>query len=424
VSELLRFNFLSEEKMFKFWILVLFLNMTVYSQVSVNQVIDEISKDSVKNYVEQLQNFGTRFLLSEKRFEAANWMLEQFEQMGFSDVVLDTFECKTRIGQPYFNRLIDTTTIQVNVIATLKGSLNPDQIAIICGHYDSFSRNSNPFVEAPGADDNASGTTAVLESARAIMKAGFLPNYTIRFIAFAAEELMYFGDGGSRIYADKCKANDENIIMVVNNDMIGYCETNYLEAECNIGHPDNFVNFDRVMSIADQYSAVGFNGDGYHGADLQGFLDNGYTGVYMEEATFNYNNYHMNSDITANVNFNFMTEVIKAATAILISGDEIVTSVTINDTPTEFAVLQNYPNPFNPVTQINYEIKYDSNVKLYVADQLGRIVEILYNGYRNSGFYSTQFNTNYQNKNLASGVYYLILNTNNVVKTRKMMLLK
>ena len=401
-----------------------FVSTFSFSQVSIDDVVSEINVDTVSYYVNHLQSFGTRFLLSEKRFEAAHWIKKRFEQMGFESVELDSFECKTRIGQPYFNRLIDTTTLQVNIIATLPGKVNPDQIAIICGHYDSFSRNTNPFIEAPGADDNASGTTAVLESARAIMKTGYSPDFTIRFIAFAAEELMNFGDAGSRTYADNCKANGDNIIMVVNNDMIGYCESNYIAGKCNIGHPDNFENFDSVINVANQYSAISFNGEGYHGADLQSFLRNGYTGVYMEEAEFNNNNYHMNSDIASNVEFRFMTEVIKASTAVLISSNQIITDVRTKSKPEHFSILNNYPNPFNPITNITYTLSDDSDIELTVVDHLGRVVEELYKGNRKAGHYSTHFNASMPNGIMASGVYYLVLKNENEVTSTKMLLLK
>ena len=84
-----------------------------------------------------------------------------------------------------------------NIIFRLEGYSDPDHRVIICGHYDSFN-NSDPFIYAPGADDNASGVASVLECARVL--AGVAMEKTIEFILFDGEELGLFG---SRIFAKR-----------------------------------------------------------------------------------------------------------------------------------------------------------------------------------------------------------------------------
>ncbi|MFC2139762.1 M28 family metallopeptidase, partial [Bacteroidota bacterium] len=178
-------------------------------QVSITDVVDRINQDSVRSYIEHLQNYGTRFMLAPNRFEIANWIKAKFESWGFTNVELDSFWCHTEVSAlPFTNYHVDTTTMQVNVVATLEGSENPEVEYIIGGHYDSFTEDSDQFSAAPGADDNASGTAAVLESARAVMAAGYQPKTTLKFIAFGAEELMLFGDSGSEHYAQKARQND------------------------------------------------------------------------------------------------------------------------------------------------------------------------------------------------------------------------
>ena len=180
------------------------------------------------NYIRHLESFGTRFMLTDKRFEAAEWIKSEFESMGFTQVELDSFTCTTRgFTVPISNRQIDTTTIQVNVVATLPGTETSDDYYIIGGHYDDFCDNDNLFLTAPGADDNASGTTCVLESARAIMETGYQPKSTLVFIAFAAEELGLRGMMGSRHYALEAAERGDNIKLVINNDMIGFQRSAY-----------------------------------------------------------------------------------------------------------------------------------------------------------------------------------------------------
>lgn len=77
-----------------------------------------------------------------------------------------------------------------------------DEICIIGGHYDSFTWE-NPLQYAPGADDNASGIAAILEIARVMKMRNYESECTIKFITFAAEELMRFGNSGAEHYAQE-----------------------------------------------------------------------------------------------------------------------------------------------------------------------------------------------------------------------------
>ena len=86
----------------------------------------------------------------------------------------------------------------------------------------------------------------------------------------------------------------------------------------------------------------------------------------------------------------------------------------------DYKLEQNYPNPFNPSTRITYALPKDDYVKLAVYDVLGNEVKVLVNQYQRAGLYTVDFNAN----NLASGVYFYKLNTQDVTLTRKMMLIK
>ncbi len=98
-----------------------------------------------------------------------------------------------------------------NICATLRGEGQSDGEIILVGHYDSVHRN------APGANDNASGTAAVLEAARICSQYKF--DLTLRFLAAAAEERGLVGSG---VYAREAKKSGKNILAVINADMIGY----------------------------------------------------------------------------------------------------------------------------------------------------------------------------------------------------------
>ena len=94
-----------------------------------------------------------------------------------------------------------------------------------------------------------------------------------------------------------------------------------------------------------------------------------------------------------------------------------------NPVPSKFAILNNYPNPFNPTTTINIMVEtYASwrTVSLQIFDINGRLVDSVFEGKIESGIHEFQWNgTNY-----SSGVYFIKIQSGDIVKTRKMILLK
>jgi hypothetical protein len=99
------------------------------------------------------------------------------------------------------------------------------------------------------------------------------------------------------------------------------------------------------------------------------------------------------------------------------SVEETVASETI---PSEYELFQNYPNPFNPTTAISYSVVRTSNVQLSVYNLLGQKITTLVDGVKNPGKYSIVWNA----VDLPSGVYVYRLEVDNVVRTRKMTLLR
>ncbi|MDQ3021243.1 MAG: T9SS type A sorting domain-containing protein [Bacteroidota bacterium] len=88
--------------------------------------------------------------------------------------------------------------------------------------------------------------------------------------------------------------------------------------------------------------------------------------------------------------------------------------------PGKYDLSQNYPNPFNPSTKINYDIPFDGKVSLNIFDLSGREIATLVNDIQVAGYYTINFNA----ANLASGVYFYIVNSGNFVATKKMIVVK
>jgi hypothetical protein len=103
----------------------------------------------------------------------------------------------------------------VNLIVERIGTVRPEEVVVIGAHYDSVP-------QTPGADDNASGVAALLALAEKWAKA--TPERTVRFVAFANEEPIYFQTElmGSRVYAKACKARGEKIVAMLSLETMGY----------------------------------------------------------------------------------------------------------------------------------------------------------------------------------------------------------
>jgi hypothetical protein len=108
----------------------------------------------------------------------------------------------------------------------------------------------------------------------------------------------------------------------------------------------------------------------------------------------------------------------------IINGVKYGTVVGIDEhdeySPSDFTLYQNYPNPFNPITTIRFEISKITNVKLKVLSILGEEIEILVNEIKYPGSYEVEFNAS----QLSSGVYIAVLQTEETMLTRTMLLIK
>jgi Zn-dependent M28 family amino/carboxypeptidase len=269
---------------------------------SITQITSAINPDSIRYFVQSLQNFGTRFLFAETRDSVAAWIKNQFLSMGYTDVVVDSFEY--------------SGTWQKNVIATLTGLYEPDVINIIGGHHDSYS-SDDPLNFAPGADDNASGTSAVLEIARVIKEKNYQPESTIKFITFGAEE---YGLWGSKDYALKAYNSGMDINIMINHDMISHTYSTLQNSVVDINY---YTGFEYLMDLAqyctEYYSVITseIGSANSSGSDSHSFWQQGFPSVYFEESDFS-PFYHSPADTIGNYSMEFCAEVIKSSCATLL----------------------------------------------------------------------------------------------------------
>ncbi|MBE0571220.1 MAG: M20/M25/M40 family metallo-hydrolase [Ignavibacteriaceae bacterium] len=386
----------------------------------ITAIVSRVNPDSIRYIVQSLQDFQTRFLLAPNRFSVADWIENRFHQIGITDVERDSFMCHT-------NYMVDTTTLQINIVATIPGTTRPDEVYIIGGHYDSFAYGS-PLTNAPGADDNASGSSAALEFARALIESGYQPEATIKFITFAAEELMLFGDAGCEHYAQQASISGMNIKLMINCDMISHTNNTVGESSVRINYYSGFLPIrDLAISATEQFSIITpLSGSINQYSDSYPFFEEGFAAVYFEEDDFS-PYYHTTDDIISHYNMDYCGEVIKSAGATLIKYmfQNAPTGIDEDEItqPSYSGLFQNYPNPFNPNTKIEFRLASASGggfVNLTVHDILGNEVVTLVNEDKPSGEYVVEFD----GSNLPSGIYFYRLQAGAFSETRKMILLK
>ena len=273
------------------------------SDSTITHIVSAVNPDSVRFIIQSLQNFGTRFLNAPTRDSVAGWIKSRFLRWGYTDVVIDSFEY--------------SGTWQKNVVATLPGVYTPDKINIVGGHHDSYS-SGNPMVFAPGADDNASGTSAVLEIARVLKETNYQPESTIKFITFAAEE---YGLWGSKDYALKAYNSGMDISIMINHDMISHTNSPVSNSSVDINYYTGFEYLrELAMNCTQTYSLLSphVGGPNSSGSDSHSFWQLGFPSVYFEERDFS-PFYHSPADTIGNYSMEFCAEVIKSSCATLLS---------------------------------------------------------------------------------------------------------
>lgn len=197
----------------------------IHRNPEIAQMVSEISSDSLEAHVRRLASFNTRHTLSTDSQNgmpaAQDWVLSKFHTYATDANGRMTAEIE-RFTIPGDGRRIEQDSPGANVVATLKGTdPNDTRIFIISAHMDSRNKNvmdaENP---APGANDDGSGTAAVIELARVIASHSFPA--TIKFVAFTGEEQ---GLKGATYMSDKAQEEGWNIAAVLNNDIVGNSES-------------------------------------------------------------------------------------------------------------------------------------------------------------------------------------------------------
>lgn len=347
------------------WLIVLpFPGSGQAANPSIVAMLNAISPDSLRRNVERLSAFGTRHTLSDTVSHtrgigaARRWLASEFRR--YSAISGGRMDVRFQEAiVPPSGRVPKPASI-INVLATLSPkremSLASSRVLIVAAHYDTRASDVMDAVsDAPGANDDGSGTAVVLELARVF--AGRTFDATIVFACFAGEEQGLLGAGA---LAEMAKAEGWNVEAMLNNDMVGNTtggdgvvdraslrvfsqalapgdsgmklrQINTLGLT-NDGPSRNLARY--VEQVGEQYIA-GFDVRQIHrldrflrGGDHRPFHERGFAAVRLCEARENYDRQHQNirtengreyGDLPKFVDYEYMTLAARVNAAVLAS---------------------------------------------------------------------------------------------------------
>ncbi len=183
-------------------------------------IIQPVSQAQLRHTIETLVSFGTRHTLSSQTDPkrgigaALNWAEAEFNRYS---AACDNCLTVARTSDTFSGDRLPAPTRITDVFAIQRGTERPNDVVIIQGHIDSrVSDPMNATSDAPGANDDGSGTAAVLEAARVLSKHKF-PGTIVYATLMGEEQGLY----GGKVLAAYAKQQGWNVVAVLNNDIIG-----------------------------------------------------------------------------------------------------------------------------------------------------------------------------------------------------------
>jgi len=187
---------------------------TINNQAVVNSLINETKESQIRETITRLStDFINRRYNQPSGTASAEWIKNKWTDLaaGRDDITVE-----------FFNHTYSTPNDfpQPSIILTVQGSTLPAEVVVLGAHQDSINRSVD---SAPGADDDASGIAGLTETIRVMVVKNFRPKRTVKFMAYAAEEV---GLIGSQAIAADFKQRGVNVVGVLQLDMTNYKSPN------------------------------------------------------------------------------------------------------------------------------------------------------------------------------------------------------
>lgn len=278
------------------------LDFTINQDAAVAEAIEMVNAQNIEDQIIELQDYGTRFHTKPEAEQAVLDLKDKWEAMAQA-------AGRTDVSVRIVNHV---NTGMPSAVMTIEGAETPDEFVIIGGHIDSTAPGSNNNV-APGADDDASGISTITEVARVLFDMEFVPNRTVEFMAFAAEEI---GLVGSAEIAEEYKNNNVNVVAYVQFDMTNFAGSlNDVYITTDSYNSNDLNAF--LIELMEYYNAsgphqitYGNTACNYGCSDHFSWADQGYEAAFPFEASFSESNPNIH---TPNDTYDITGDAFKAA---------------------------------------------------------------------------------------------------------------
>ena len=294
------------------YIVLLVCCLSAHAQTNTDDLLQKINSDSIRNNVEALEAFPTRFAFSPFSKDVAFYLKDRMEYYGF-ETVIDSFYMEDYI---WGDMERSENMFLYNVLALKRAyNQNTDTSIFLGAHYDnrstSFSFNDS-YILAPGADDNASGVACLLEIARVLSESTIENKYNIRIEFYAGEEVNLLGSS-HRLQSISYDWTPYPIAMI-NLDMVG----NNLSDSIQINYYDNcdwLTNIVYNNTVTHTNLIPKFTQEFIERSDSWMFFAWGFDAVFLSENDFS-PFYHTPQDSSVFLDYDYMSKITNITLAI------------------------------------------------------------------------------------------------------------
>ncbi len=259
----------------------IFADYTLNQEAVVKPLIEIVSAENILASIVKLSSFKNRYYKGEFGKQSAAWIKETWTAL---------VKNRTDATVEYFPH---AQWDQPSIVLTLKGA--SDEVIIVGGHQDSINGSfGGATATAPGADDNASGISTITEIIRILADSSYQPQKTLKFIAYAAEEV---GLLGSKEISKSFKTKNVNVIGVMQLDMTNFQGTKALDIVMMTDYTNAQQNA-FIGTIIDKYIPGvkwGFDKCGYGCSDHASWNAQGYPASMPFEAKMNDMNHNIHT---------------------------------------------------------------------------------------------------------------------------------
>jgi len=273
---------------------------------TIGHILSSVSERNIETWINHITSFHTRHTKSKFIDQIAHWLKNELESFGYKDLYLHNY---TEDGYSL-----------KNVICHKQGRSN--KVMIICAHYDCrMEELENAEARSPGADDNASGVSSLLELSRILARVDL--EDSIQFVFFSGEEQ---GRWGSEKYASHIKENSINLHRLINLDMVGHPPLNQKQIviERDMGNVVSFNDKDSeafakiIERMAIDFTDLQVVAGPIYKSDYMPFEALGYVVAGLYDGGDAGSSYHSKSDIPSSLNIGYIASVTKTVLATIL----------------------------------------------------------------------------------------------------------